>query len=177
MRNQFWYMWAETKRKERYYIHYQGLARILNAILTLSCCVAATFSLINWGVWGTVPLVWSVVAAASQFVQVANPIFPFSKQLVAFRFLLPYLSNALILIESDWNKLHYLGVYSETDIEGLIQKWQSEVDNMISSYVGNTWMPPIERFADRAEDERDTFMDHKRGHSEKEVYNARPKTE
>ena len=158
MRERYWHMWAELLRHESYYRNYQSFSRIANAVLTTVCSFAAAASIASWGIWGAIPLAWSVITAFSQFIQVANPVLPFAKQSAALRYYFQDYAKLLIVVEHEWNRIDN---YDEEEINDRIKLYQEESANIENRYIGNTWFPVINRLLIKAERERDQALKYK----------------
>ena len=157
MRDQYWYMWAEIYRRERYFHHYQSYSRVLNSLVIAVCSIASAASIASWGIWGVIPLFWSILTAFSQVFQAINPVLPFSKQLVALRFLLPDLSKLLIVIEGGCHRIQVSGLDDDA-ILVMYQEYLLQADEIENRYIGNSWFPVITRIAAKSEVERDLYF-------------------
>ena len=143
MREKYWDMWMETHYNMRYFLYYRNHTNYLNSVIIVICCVAVAISVVNWGVFETIPILWSIIIASSQLMLVIKPRFTISKRLIVFRFLLPELYKLVTMIELDWNKIQVYD-YNDKKIEKLLNKHQKTYLELVNRYEDFTTFPFIE---------------------------------
>nr|WP_297274754.1 hypothetical protein [uncultured Agathobaculum sp.] len=152
MREKFWTMFVEMKYKERYYWHYQLNSKRIIGIIDTVCLLSSASSIAAWGIWAQYPVVWAIILAVSQIFSVTKPLYPQSKQLIAFKFIIPAISKMLIGIEEDWARIDS-EKYSESEITALLTQYRKMLNELENTYVGDIYLPPSRICSKNAEQE------------------------
>ena len=157
MREKFWAMLVDMKYTERYYWNYQIRSKRIDGIISAVCMLASASSIVAWSIWDRYPLVWALIISFAQVLIVTKPLHPQTNQLIAFKFIIPALSNMLVRIEHDWEQIDY-DTYDDQAINSLIAKYRNEYNKLESTYIGALYLPLVQNCAKKAEIECKNYM-------------------
>ena len=152
MRDKFWRMFYEMKYRERYYWHYQIRSKRINGLVSAICMIASASSIAAWGIWSQYPVVWAVIIAISQVFSVTKPLHPQADQLVAFKFIIPAISDMLVRIEYDWEQIDS-EKYSDDEIKSVLRNYKNEYNALENTYIGDLYLPASQNCVKLAEKE------------------------
>jgi len=155
MIDDFWNMFFDIKKTERYYWHYkirsEKLQRSINAFLAISTCTGVA-SLV---IWKQFWFVWAGIIAISQIVGAIQYLFPYSRQIVTINFLLPDLNKLINEIDHTWGTIGNLNI---SEINDYIFSYRNQLDDLTNKYIGDTYFPQIKRLNDRSDNETDMYL-------------------
>ncbi|MBE6831685.1 MAG: hypothetical protein E7519_15915 [Ruminococcaceae bacterium] len=157
MRDKYWAMYTSIKHDEYYYESYQIRAKRINALINGFCLLLSVGSVASWGIWGKIPIFWALLIGMSQIVSTLKPLFPFSNQIIATKYLLPELRSLLNDIDFDWNITHLL---SDKEVLKLIYKYNKKFDKLELKYINQDYFPFVKSCDDDAEKESKKFFYH-----------------
>lgn len=163
MRGRYWAMYTALKHKEFYYENYSIRAKRINGTITGFLTTFSLGGVSSWFIWDYSPLylIGPILAAVAQLVQaLAHHHFPFAKQVSAFKFLLPKLSELMLKIDSSWLDISVKS-YNDKTISKLTTQYQAEYNELIAHYTNSLYLPEIKRCDEKATiDSKSYFKQH-----------------
>lgn len=161
VREKYWKMYTALKHKECYFKVLQSNARCYNMLVTVICLIASASSIAAWAIWSKYPLVWGGFIGAAQIIQVLQPVYPFTKQMTALKFLSPCLSKLLIEIDYDWDRVNRGLSDEETSV--LVKNYYAKYQELLDQFIGDTYIPESKRYEERARINCQTYFGHRYG--------------
>lgn len=161
MREQYWKMYISIKHRSLYYKNFQVMFSRVNWALSSLCAIASLSCVAAWGIWGTHPVLWSLIICATQIFQALFPKLPYNDLLVSTRFMICSLDKLLLDIEHSWLDMHYVHDLPDEKILSLIHKYETSYSNLVSQFFAGTFLPDIKYLAKKSEKECKTYIETK----------------
>ncbi len=148
MRNDFWYMFVNIKRSERYYWHYKAMSTKIDLIIKACVCIASCGSVASMGIWRNLWWLWGAIVFVAQIIGATQHLLPFSNQVVSISYLLPDLTKLINEIRRDWYRIDD---FTDEIIVNKIAEYYGRFDDLESKYLGNTYFP-VSKSCDKTAD-------------------------
>lgn len=163
MQDRFWSTITAIKFKHLYYDKYRDISHVRDRIISGVCLIVSSGAIATWGIWQKYPVIWSVLIAIAQVVQVLRPLFPYSKQISALDWLIPDLAKLASDAEHEWLTIH--DATSEHIVE-LINQYDSQVVALESRFTSGIYFPERKKARSYAESENNAFFAYRYGYTE-----------
>jgi hypothetical protein len=157
MREKYWAHYSEKKYESFYYKYYAIRAQRFDYIVTGAALLASIGSIATWGIWQQLPLLWGILIAAAQVSQALRPIYPFSKQLIALKYVRPRFDKLLIEMEYEWDMLLIRNTTDEKIAE-LLAGFEQNFAEVESSFIGDIYFADSKQCINRAKDQQQKFF-------------------
>ena len=158
MRDQFFRLYKDIKIAERYYCRYTCSSVIWNNIITGVCLFASAVTISSWAIWKQLPLIWTVVIAASQVLSALRPLLKSSSRLSAAKYLIPEMSRLLDDLSGVWDEMNYVREYSDKEIHDAIQHYRKCYTDIREKYASSELFPEKQRIHQQAQNDAITFF-------------------
>lgn len=143
MREQYWILYASIRHRLVYYQLFQKMFTRINWILSALCTLVSLSCIAAWGIWGTHPVLWSIIICSAQVYQALFPKLPYNDLLVSTKFMICALDKLFLDIEHTWLEMNYVCDVSDADILSLITKYESAHSDLVSQFFAGTFLPQI----------------------------------
>lgn len=161
MREQYWQMYTELKHYFYYYKHFLKFFNKINWVLSGFLTLTSLSSIAAWGVWGTHPVVWSLLICVSQIAQALFPELPYNDLLVSTKFMICSLDNLLLSIDHDWLESEYVKDYTDDEYLKRAQKYRAQYSELVSQFFSATFLPELKILHQKAESDSKNYFNHK----------------
>lgn len=150
VRDRYFSMYQSIEFKSCYYGTHKAKANQNQLIFTIVMAVLSFVSISVWSISKSLPALWAVLIAAAQLAQALSPLLPWSKQLVALKFLLPQLTQLVLDIDREWLSLDQ-HEYSDEKIIDLVSEFENRYANIEAQFVGDTYFSEADSIISVAE--------------------------
>lgn len=158
MREQYWKMYMSIKHKSLYYKNFQIMFNYVNWILSSLCAITSLSCVAAWGIWGTHPVLWSLIICAAQVFQALFPKLPYNDLLISTKFIVCSLDKLLLEIDHSWLDINYVHDLPDEKILSLIHKYESSYSSLVSQFFAGTFVPDIKYLSNKTEKECRTYF-------------------
>ena len=111
---------------------------------------ASAGSVAAWSIWTKVPALWGAVIVIAQLIQIIQPLLPYSKQSIAYEYMLPELKALTLDIEVAW--LRSENSSEEQDFISLFHDFKERYNSLDDKYIGTDSVPERRKIRKAAEE-------------------------
>jgi hypothetical protein len=158
MREKYWEFYTRTRFELNYFIQYLNDSyrwlRFLDAFLAVASCG----SVAAWAVWNELPVLWSVIIAASQVVTAVKQYLPYGKRIQALNGLIPRLDAVVGRIEHNWFLVNR-GEVGDGEINDLIFGFRRECADLNNKHLSGVYFPEREDLKHSAQADTECYFD------------------
>jgi len=156
LREVFWSFLVDCKIAERYYWHYAHHSRFWNNTISVLCLITSASSISAWYFWKACPLLWAIFLGVAQIVSVCKPIFPFSKRLVAGRYIRQDIESILTELEYIWGS-DGSGI-SDEEFRNRLSEYKARYDSSENRFSTDDLFRPNHKVHEKAQNDAVLFF-------------------
>ena len=159
MRDQLWNLLYDVHYRAIYARRYNAYARNVEESLSVLSLVVTASSVAGWSIWQQFPVVWSVIIACVQVLNLCRPSFPFSRRLVSLRFYIPEIDLLALDMEHYWNQVIFCdSSQAPADILARHRCFNESLCKLEAKYFGSDLLPDMDKIAQKSQKECDTYF-------------------
>jgi len=163
MREQYWRMYNDLYHRLCYYKHFQNFYTWINRIISSLLTITSLSSIAAWGVWGSHPIIWSLIIGGSQLIQALFPKLPYNDILISTKFIICSMDKLILSIEHEWLESEYVRDYTEQEYFDAISKHENAYSDLVSQYFSGSFLPEHRYLHSKAMNDCQNYFERKYG--------------
>lgn len=158
MREKYWEFYTRTRFELNYFTQYLNDSYKWQRLIDTFLAVASCGSIAVWAVWNVVPVLWSVIIAASQVMTAVREYLPYAKRIHALTGLNPRFEAVVARIDREWFRVDR-GELDDEKTNELIYSFRRECADLSNKYLIGVYFPEREDLKKAAQEDAECFFD------------------
>lgn len=157
LQEQYWELIKQTKFEIYYLDEYVRATHTPEISINIFTAVASSASIAGWAIWNEYGLVWSIVIAVSQVVNVVKPFLPYAKRFKLLQDMRDELALLCLDIEYHWYGISQ-GDFTERQIHDKLFELRKKKEEIQRRNISGHYLPKKKHLIEKADIEIDKYL-------------------